>query len=250
MCRHLSGKILSSLALLTSQDDSENEAEPRNVKNMQPLIQPLCLEIGCFGKAWLSSFLFILWYYFYMKKFVFGFLCFCFWVLPVYSFTLKGGVTFTVESARKEAFADVEYSLPKNIIDANRIDPNFEDNKVLIKNGVKETGDRFITYYSDNSYSIVYKKNLYFEFYYKENGKIDSIGKRTGLICPAKSYKYNANGKLDSVTLNLSIKEAYIFSVDGQLYAHWIGNKAYNEKGRVILESYYLIKNNTQIIYF
>ena len=68
-----------------------------------------------------------------MNKFVLGLICFCFWVLPSFSFTLKGGVTYTVESARKEAFANVEYSLPKSIIDANRIDPNFEDNKVLIK---------------------------------------------------------------------------------------------------------------------
>ena len=173
-----------------------------------------------------------------MKKFVFCFLCFCFWVLPVYSFTLKGGVTFTVESARKEAFADVEYSLPKNIIDANRIDPNFEDNKVLIKNGVKETGDRFITYYSDNSYSIVYKKNLYYVFYYDKNGKLETIEKRNSLIFPVKCYVYNLTGGLDSISLYLSAKETYIFSVDGQLYAHWIGNKAYNKNGQIISERY------------
>ena len=173
-----------------------------------------------------------------MKKFVFGFLCFCFWVLPVYSFTLKGGVTFTVESARKEAFADVEYSLPKNIIDANRIDPNFEDNKVLIKNGVKETGDRFIEYFTDGGYGIVYKNNLYCVFYYDKNGKLETLEKRNSLIFPVKCYAYNVDGFLDSISLYLSEKEIYIFSVDGQLYAHWIGNKAYNKNGQVISERY------------
>ena len=173
-----------------------------------------------------------------MNKFVLGLICFCFLVLPSFSFTLKGGVTYTVESARKEAFANVEYSLPKSIIDANRIDPNFEDNKVLIKNGVKETGDRFITYYSDNSYSIVYKKNLYLVFYYYKNGKLEAIEKRNRLIFPVKCYVYNLEGVLDSISLYLSEKETYIFSVDGQLYAHWIGNKAYNKNGQVISERY------------
>ena len=224
--------------MLTPQDDSENEAEPRNVKNMQPLAPTLCLEIGCFGKAWLSSFLFILWYYEVMKKFVFGFLCFCFWVLPVYSFTLKGGVTFTVESARKEAFADVEYSLPKNIIDANRIDPNFEDNKVLIKNGVKETGDRHITYFSDGGYSIVYKNNLYYEYDYDKNGKIIAIGKRTKLICPLKIYKFNANNQLVEIRLQASLNESFIFNTKGKLLSHWIYDKEYDLNGNIINQSF------------
>ena len=224
--------------MLTPQDDSENEAEPRNVKNMQPLAPTLCLEIGCFGKAWLSSFLFILWYYEVMKKFVFGFLCFCFWVLPVYSFTLKGGVTFTVESARKEAFADVEYSLPKNIIDANRIDPNFEDNKVLIKNGVKETGDRHITYFSDGGYSIVYKNNLYYEYDYDKNGKIIAIGKRTKLICPLKIYKFNANNQLVEIRLQASLNESFIFNTKGKLLSHWIYDKEYDLNENIINQSF------------
>ena len=224
--------------MLTPQDDSENEAEPQNVKNMQPLIQPLCLEIEHFGKAWLSSFLFILWYYFYMKKFVFGFLCFCFWVLPVYSFTLKGGVTFTVESARKEAFADVEYSLPKNIIDANRIDPNFEDNKVLIKNGVKETGDRFIGYFADGGYEIVYKNNLFFEYYYNPDGTLEHIAKREKLSFPLKTYKYDLNGKLIRIVFDITYNDSYIFFPNGQLESHWVGDTEYDINGKVINQRY------------
>ena len=173
-----------------------------------------------------------------MKKFVFGFLCFCFWVLPVYSFTLKGGVTFTVESARKEAFADVEYSLPKNIIDANRIDPNFEDNKVLIKNGVKETGDRHITYFSDGGYSIVYKNNLYYEYDYDKNGKIIAIGKRTKLICPLKIYKFNANNQLVEIRLQASLNESFIFNTKGKLLSHWIYDKEYDLNENIINQSF------------
>lgn len=79
-------------------------------------------------------------------------------VLPLCGYTLKGGVTYTVEQARKEAFARVQYFLPKSIIEANMFDPNFKDNVRAIKNKITETTDRFIVYFSDGSYSIVYKK--------------------------------------------------------------------------------------------
>ena len=173
-----------------------------------------------------------------MKKFVFGFLCFCFWVLPVYSFTLKGGVTFTVESARKEAFANVEYSLPKSIIDANRIDPNFEDNKVLIKNGISETGDRYIGYFDDGGYGIVYKKNLFNEYYYNKNGILEAIGKRTSTKFPTKCYKYDTNGQLITIILYVDQNNSYTFSPDGQLTSHWINNIGYDKNGKIIGRCY------------
>ena len=95
-----------------------------------------------------------------MKKCWFVFLAMIL-VLPLCGYTLKGGVTYTVEQARKEAFAGVQYFLPKSIIEANMFDPNFKDNVRAIKNKITETPDRFIVYFSDGSYSIVYKKNLY-----------------------------------------------------------------------------------------
>ncbi len=157
--------------------------------------------------------------------------------MPVYSFTLKGGVTYTVESARKEAFANVEYSLPKSIIDANRIDPNFKDNKVLIKNGISETSDRHITYYSDGGYSIVYKNNLYYVFYYDKNGKITYIDKRQTLFYPVKAFTFNPYGKL--IRVSISIKnEDYIFFPNGQLESHWVGNTEYDLNGNVINNRY------------
>ena len=172
-----------------------------------------------------------------MNKFVLGLICFCFFVLPSFSFTLKGGVTYTVESARKEAFANVEYSLPKSIIDANRIDPNFEDNKVLIKNGISETSDRHITYYSDGGYSIVYKNNLYYVFYYDKNGKITYIDKRQTLFYPVKAFTFNPYGKL--IRVSISIKnEDYIFFPNGQLESHWVGNTEYDLNGNVINNRY------------
>lgn len=179
------------------------------------------------------------WYNCEMKKCWFVFLAIVL-VLPLCGYTLKGGVTYTVEQARKEAFAGVQYFLPKSIIEANMFDPNFKDNVRAIKDNITETPDRFITFFSDESYCIVYKKDLHYEFYYSQDGKLTHIGKRTGLNCPTKSYKYNVSGNLEEIVLYVSVarKEVYIFDNTGQLTAHWINNKCYDLNGKLIKRSF------------
>ena len=157
-----------------------------------------------------------------------------FLTLPVSAYTLKGGVTYTVESARKEAFADVKYSISSRIIKNNKFDPNYEENKKLIKQGINETNDRYITYYSDGQYGIVYKNNLYYEFDYLENGKLESVGVRTGLVCPIKVYGYDINNRLKDIRLQISLDESYNFSVDGKLNTHCINEVCYGSNGKVL----------------
>ena len=157
-----------------------------------------------------------------------------FLTLPVYAYTLKGGVTYTVESARKEAFADVKYSISSRIIKNNKFDPNYEENKKLIQQGIVETNDRYITYYSDGQYGIVYKNNLYYEFDYLENGKLESVGVRTGLVYPLKVYEYNSQKALITVRLELNPKDCYVFSANRELIAHWIYGVCYDINGNVI----------------
>ncbi|MBS6553143.1 MAG: hypothetical protein KH321_04265 [Clostridium sp.] len=172
-----------------------------------------------------------------MKKCWFVFLVMVL-VLPLCGYTLKGGVTYTVEQARKEAFAGVQYFLPKSIIEANMFDPNFRDNIRAINNKITETPDRFITYFSDETYCVVYKKDLYYEFYYSIDGKLIYIGKRTGLNFPTTRYKYNLNGGLEVVSLYLNSKESFVFDTKGQLTAHWINNQCYDLNGKLILKSF------------
>lgn len=178
------------------------------------------------------------WYNCEMKKCWFVFLAMIL-VLPLCGYTLKGGVTYTVEQARKEAFAGVQYFLPKSIIEANMFDPNFKDNVRAIKNKITETPDRFIVYFSDGSYSIVYKKNLYYEFNYNKDGKLEQIGKREGLTFPTKSFKYGLSGYLEEISLYISKKETYSFNANGQLKFHWINNKCYDLNGNLIKTSSY-----------
>ena len=152
--------------------------------------------------------------------------------------TLKGEVKYTVKQAREEAFSNVEYTLPQSIIKANLTDPNYKANKKAIKLGATELKDRYIQYFSDGSYSIIFKNNMYIVYYYLPNGKLEGLEKREGLRAPTKSFRYTSEGKLDEVSLIISSENTYIFKLNGKLEGHWIGNKCYDEKGNVVLESY------------
>ena len=158
--------------------------------------------------------------------------------LPLCGYTLKGGVTYTVEQARKEAFADVQYRLPQSIINAHFKDPNYEENMKAKGKGIIDLGNRLVTYFSDGGYGVLYKKNQYFEYYYYADGKLEMIGKRTSTSYPAKSYKYDTEGKLQSVILYVKKGESYNFTPTGQLNGIWHNNKCYDINGKLLLENY------------
>ena len=167
-----------------------------------------------------------------MKKAVlFLIMFFAICIGPSYSYTLKGEVTYTVERARKEAFTNVEYSLPQSIIDKNIKDPNFKENIKAIKLGATELKDRYIQHFKDG-YAIVYKANLYHEFYYNLDGKLDSIGKRTSLKYPTKSYKYDINGQLIIIILYVSEKYTFTFSPNGDFESYCVNNACFNKNGK------------------
>ena len=174
-----------------------------------------------------------------MKKAVlFLIMFFAICIGPSYSYTLKGEVTYTVERARKEAFANVEYSLPQSIIDKNIKDPNFKENIKAIKLGATELKDRYIQHYSDGGYAIVYKKNPHYVHYYSQTGELTSIEKRKSLQTPTSSLSYTPQGQLDGVTFILSPDNMYLFDVKGKFVCHWVGDKAYDKNGKVILTRY------------
>ena len=172
-----------------------------------------------------------------MKKVIYAILIMVLSV-PLSGYTVKGGVTYTVETARKEAFADVEYTLPKSIIEANKVDPNYQENKKAKAKGKNEFRDRAITYFDNGSYGIVYKKNRYYEYYYFSDGNIKAIGRRNKLTRPCNSYKYDHTGKLYEVVFYVSKTESYIFSLTGELKVHWLEKKGYDRFGNIVIEQY------------
>ena len=156
--------------------------------------------------------------------------------MPVaYGLTLEGGVVYTVESARKEAFDGVKYKIPVSSFKEHLRDRNFKENKKTKTSGVVDLGDRKIEWFSDGSYGIVYNKNKNIAYFYDKSGKLEEFDVYSSLISPTKAYKYNINGKLINVTLVVSRNEAYIYKVNGELEAHWVGDDCFDENGQLIL---------------
>ena len=159
--------------------------------------------------------------------------------MPVaYGLTLEGGVVYTVESARKEAFEGVKYKIPVSSFKEHLRDRNFEENKSYRTNGIVDLADRRIEWFSDGSYGITYKSNRLVCYFYDKSGSLQSLSKIFSLMYPIKSYKYSAKGKLEGVILYVSQNESFIYEINGELYGHWIGNQCYDENGKKVLESY------------
>ena len=155
-----------------------------------------------------------------------------------YGLTLEGGVTYTVESARKEAFEGVKYKIPVSSFKEHLRDRNFAENKAALAAGGKDLGDRFVVRFSDRGYGVVYKKDRYKEYYYDKDGNLEEFGIRTNLSLPAKAYRYTSKGEFEGVGFYVSKQEAYIYDKTGKCTAMWQGNRCYDEKGDLILKQF------------
>lgn len=158
--------------------------------------------------------------------------------MPLCGYTIKGGVTYTVETARKEAFADVEYTLPKSIIEANKVDPNYKENMNAKANGVNRLNDRYINFFDDDTYGVVYYNKPKYGYYYFSDGKLEAIEKQDSFNYPVKKYKFDLNGKLKTVSIHVASRESYVFNLNGQLKWHWINDKCYDLNGKVVGKRY------------
>ena len=157
-------------------------------------------------------------------------------ISPVFGLTLEGGVTYTVESARKEAFSGVKYKIPVSSFKKYMQDPNFEENKAAIAAGNFWAKDRHITVFSDGEYSIIYYKDRYKVYTYNKNGKLVGLSIRSSLTIPMKAYQYTTKGELEGVELYVSLEECYIFDEKGEFGYHWIGNDCYDKNGKWVVK--------------
>ena len=178
-----------------------------------------------------------------MKRFIL-FLLLLFSILPAYSSEtiLQGGVVYTVESARKLAFEGLELKLDKQIIKPYLYDENNTENRKAIKENIQPK-NRYVMGFETakglvKGYVVVYDDRPQYAYYYSTSGylvAIDVDNKQQEGKYPYKIGKYSAlSGKLVSIALYISEDEQYAYTKDGKLKAHWIGDTAYNEKGKPI----------------
>lgn len=178
-----------------------------------------------------------------MKRFIL-FLLLLFNTLPVFSSEtmLQGGVVYTVESARKLAFEGLDLILDKKEIMPYLRDENNDENRKAIKENIQPE-NRYVMSFETakglvKGYVVVYDDRPQYAYYYSTSGylvAIDVDNKQQEGKYPYKIGKYSAvSGKLVSIALYISEDEQYAYTKDGKLKAHWIGDTAYNEKGKPI----------------
>ena len=166
----------------------------------------------------------------------------CCLLLSVFSQTafskvLKGGVHYTVESARDEAFSKVQYKISMEEHKKYLKDPGFS----LDRHGkpkIKKFG-RFVTFFSgdEDGYGVTYLFSDY-NYYYNFNGELIEIEVATTLDFPYLTQKYDINGNLVNVFYNVGYEESYSYDANKRYRGHWIGSKFYAPDGKVTIYRY------------
>ncbi len=140
----------------------------------------------------------------------------------VYSETvLTGGVNYTVAQTRKIAFQNIP-----NKISAKTFEKFLKYKKRFVFRYIKTT-------FSDNSFGVLDKKTEY-GYYYTEKGNLYLIQVKITDGNFRKYARYDLNGQLESIVLDIGNNEQFIFDANKKLVAHWIGENGYNEKGELI----------------
>ncbi len=133
---------------------------------------------------------------------------------------IEGGISYTVSQAREIAFDNVPSQIPVSTFE------KYMKDKFWFK-FFKE-----ITVFSDGDYSVHDIKNNKC-FYYSKNGNLKIVEIIFKTSFPQKSARYDRNGKLDSIVLDIGNSEQFIFDTDKKLVSHWIGKNGYNENGEL-----------------
>lgn len=162
-----------------------------------------------------------------LLKLVFIFLSILFIQIDCFALTLEGGVSYTEETARKEAFEGVYKINPLAIYLAHEkryfFDINATSNGKLIGKS-KALIFGLIPYHA---YHVVYENEPDKEFLYeKRNGKYQLFAtidmSERNKPYPQRFIKYDKYGHLMNIEFTTGY-ESFIFDKDGNLLAHWEG---------------------------
>lgn len=149
---------------------------------------------------------------------LFTLLCFC---LPCQAVTLHGGVQYTAEQARQEAFDGVKNFDALSVIGV--FEPRYYFNlnalnDVLVAAKTKTKLMKVINY---ELYTVVYKDSPNKEYIYekgKEKNKLVATITKTNY----KHLKYSPNGELLSIEY-FAGNDSFLYNPQGKLIGHWKG---------------------------
>ena len=156
-------------------------------------------------------------------------------VMPAGALTLKGGVKYTVESAREEAFRNIEYQIPMEPHKKYLKDPGYTPGEGGKKPKISKKG-RYVNHFTNGSYCVSYYTKWKYVYVYNSKGLLKGIDIQLNYNSfPQYSWGYDLKGKLTDVTFWVSKNESYIYDLNGKLIAHWVGDTAYDENGQIMM---------------
>ena len=143
---------------------------------------------------------------------------------------LKGGVHYTVESAREEAFSRVKYKISMDEHKKYLKDPGFS----LDKNGkpkIRKFG-RDVTFFSGGEYCVYYLASGYV-YFYNTNGNLLSLLNQSERSNSVLIQKYDTTGNLIKVFFDITSEHSYVYNPDKTYEGQWIGENFYDVNGKI-----------------
>lgn len=144
---------------------------------------------------------------------------------------IQGGISYDVESARNEAFENIEPTFSSDLIAAHLLDSDFDSNRRALLVGNTELMNRTLCKFSNGIYGIRYHDDPYRAYYYNPDGTLSYVDQKSRLDFPHNVSTYNLNGKLISTAIYITKYEQYIFDLNKNLTTHWVGNDGYDAAG-------------------
>ena len=152
--------------------------------------------------------------------------------LSVQAVVIKGGVHYTVESAREEAFSKVRYTIPMDEHKKYLTDPGFS----LDKNGkpkIRKFGRR-VTFFSNGNYGVYYSSKQIGYFYYND-GTLNEISYLIGYKYPKLTIKYDTSGNLTCVIYEAAPRESYVYDANKNFLGRWVNEEFFDPHGNLLL---------------
>ena len=169
-----------------------------------------------------------------MKRFIVFLFIFLF-ALSVNARIITGEVEYNADLAREETFSKPIEKISFNQIRNRFYDSDNIENLNNLLQGKTELKDRKLAKFSDGSYGVQYYDDPMYSWYYSSNGKLINFTQKDSLIYPCRITKFKPDGSIANTGYRVSDKESFIFTPEGKLLAHWLGNNCYDEQNNIIM---------------
>jgi hypothetical protein len=149
---------------------------------------------------------------------------------------ITGEVEYNAENVREEVFSGPVNPLNISTFRRHLIDRNNYENIENLYKGTTELKDRKLAKFSDGSYGVQYYDDITYTWYYSQNGRLINFTKKDSDGYPTKFTKYRPDGNVANTGFRVSERESYIYSPEGKLLAHWLGENCYDEYNNIIMK--------------